>query len=121
MQIHSEQTKNIHNHRVQGHPKASGKQIAEDHHLIGAGTCRSLTRRWSTDIVSRDEAPTCQVIEEGGSHLGQTEDCGCRISFGFSSAPFPKMPRVLRAPLLSSEMTFAKQEAKRQGSRGGEK
>ena len=80
MQIHSEQTKNIHYHRVQGHPKASGKQIAEDHHLIGAGMCRNLTRRWSTDIVSRDEAPTCQVIEEGGSHLGQTEDCGCRIS-----------------------------------------
>jgi len=80
MQVHSEQTKNIHYHRVQGHPKACGEQIAEDHHLIGARMCRSLTRRWSTDIVSRDKAPTCQVIEEGGSHLGQTEDGGCRIS-----------------------------------------
>ena len=80
MQVHFEQTKNIHHHRVQGHLKASSEQIAEHNYLISAGMSRSLTRRRSMDIVSRDEAPTCQVIEEGGSHLGQTEDCGCRLS-----------------------------------------
>jgi len=80
MQVHFEQTKNIHHHGVQGHPKASSEQIAEHNYLIGAGMSRSLTRRRSMDIVSRDETPMYQVFEEGGSHLLQTKDGGCRIS-----------------------------------------
>ena len=73
MQVHLEQTEDVHHHGVEGHPKASGEQIAENDHLIGVGMSDGLTRwRWA-DIVRRDEASTSQVIEEGRRHPRQAK------------------------------------------------
>src|SRR6185312_3097252 len=71
MQVHLEQTKDVHHHGIQGYPKAGGEQVMEDNHFVGAGMSNSLTHRRSADIVSRDEASTSQVIEEGWSHFRQ--------------------------------------------------
>ena len=51
MQVHLEQTKYVHHHGVEKHPKAVGEQIAEDNNFVGAGMSDSLTRRRRTDDI----------------------------------------------------------------------
>ena len=73
MQVHLEQTEDVHHHGVEEHPKAGGEQIAEGDHFVCARMSDGLTHRRSTDIVRGDEAPASQVVEEGWSHLRQAE------------------------------------------------
>ena len=80
MQVHLEQTEDVHHHGVEGHPKAGSEQIVKDDHFVHAGMSDGLTHRRRTDIVHRDEAPMGQIIEEGRSHLRQAEH-GCRSPF----------------------------------------
>jgi len=80
MQVHLEQTEDVHHHGVEGHPKAGGEQIAEDDHFVCARMSDGLTRRRSMEIVRGDKAPASQVVEEGRSHLRQAEH-SCRRPF----------------------------------------
>ena len=94
MQVHLEQTKDVHHHGVQGHLKAGGEQVTEDDHFVGAGMSNSLTRRRSADIVRTDEA--MEVWNPPIVALFPRQDRGSRIevdnNFFIRSKVIPTLP-----------------------------